>query len=32
MTPDWKTVPLAVLFSSGTVLGLYLIFVQAVQR
>jgi len=30
--PTWKLIPLTMLVSSGTVLGLYLIFVQAVQR
>jgi hypothetical protein len=30
--PTWKLIPLTALASSGLVLGLYLLFVQAVQR
>jgi hypothetical protein len=30
--PTWKLIPLTMLTSSGVVLGLYLLFVQAVQR
>lgn len=30
--PTWKLIPLTMAISSGTVFGLYLLFVQAVQR